>query len=55
MALSRPQERPQELEPESAGPSMFSPKSVTNKVLSPPKAAISRADVLHPHLKAEAI
>ena len=35
MALSRPQEHPPELETESADPSMFSPKSVTNKVLLP--------------------
>lgn len=32
MALSRPQEHPSDLEPEEAGPSMFSPKVVGNKV-----------------------
>ncbi len=33
VALSRPREHPSDLEPEEAGPSMFSPKVVGNKVL----------------------
>ena len=42
VALSRPQEHPAELDPESAGPSMFSPKSVTNKVRQRPQSARSQ-------------
>ena len=49
MALSRPREHPSDMEPEGAGPSMFSPKFVGNKVPAVQLCSLGPGVAWQPH------